>query len=279
MKLFKKKLIIYLVIHLIFCFGFICKINAKEINPKNLQMINSIGYSQGKAFGFNNQKILINNLSELPINNNNSIGANALLSSINSKYQNNNSFAINSIDFFHRYKFYSSKNFSLTIQNSFKPIMLYNENKYLSLMPKQQDYELRLLIANNMSDRLVNHVLKNQKKYFLRFELAYRRKFSNPFDEIRNKLWLGIKLTNKFSLLNNYEIIFNVRSKANNHDNSYKNFNNFQFSKHAHSILNLGFICHYQNDLAWQLSVFKRFSGNNPFFDQQGINLGLIQSF
>jgi hypothetical protein len=279
MKLFKKKLIIYLVISLIYCFGFIYKINAKEINPKNLQMINSIGYSEGKAFGYNNQKILINNLSELPISKNNSIGANTLLSSINSKYQNKNALAINSIDFFHRYKFYSSKNFGLTIQNSFKPFMLYNENKYLSLMPKQQDYELRLLIANNMSDRLVNHVLQNQKKYFLRLELAYRRKFSNPFDEIRNKLWFGIKLTDKFSLLNNYELIFNVRSKANIHDNSYKNFNNFQFSKHANSILNLGLVYHCKKDLAWQLSMFKRLSGNNPFFDQKGISLGLIQNF
>lgn len=252
---------------------------AKE-KKSNLQTITQLGLSEGKAFGYKNNKLNLNNISELPLTLNNSAGLNLSAFAINSKYHNlNTQYALTGVEFFHRYRFYRNELVSLTIHNSFKPLMLYNENRYLSQMPKQQDYELRLLVAHNMTDRLVNNVLQNKNNYFLRYEIAYRRKFSNPFDELKNKLWLGIKINEKISVLGQYDLIFNVRSKANFHDNSFKNPNNFQFSKHANSIANLGLVIKVDNNLALHLNAFKRLSGNNPFFDQQGINLAIWQSF
>jgi DNA-binding response OmpR family regulator len=50
---------------------------------------------------------------------------------------------------------------------------------------------------------MFNNVLQNKNNYFLRYEIAYRRKFSNPFDEFRNKLWLGLKISINFHFLAN----------------------------------------------------------------------------
>jgi len=74
-------------------------------------------------------------------------------------------------------------------------------------------------------------------------------------------------------------LVFNVRSKANDYDNSFKNPNNFQFSKNANSITSLGLVTKISNNLAINLNVFYRLSGNNPFFDKRGINFGVWQSF
>jgi hypothetical protein len=268
-------------ITIVFCLLLLSfKTYAKEIKTNNIQLINSLNESQGEAFGYKNKKITINNFAELPITLNNSIGTNILTSATNAKGDGkSNQYALNSAEFFHRYRFFSNKFLSLTIQNSYKPLMIYHEDRNLALMPKQEDYEARLLIAHNMTDRMINNVLQNKNNYFLRYEIAYRRKFSNPFDEFKHKLWLGLKINEKFSLLSQYDLIFNVNAKANNHNNSYKNINNFQFSKHANSIINLGLIYRLQNDLALQFSVFKRLSGNNLFYDDKGLGLGLWQSF
>jgi len=255
-------------------------INAKELKSSNIQMINSIIHSQGRAFGYKNKKTIISNFSEIPITINNSIGLNILASENDAKGDGKSKqYALNSGEIFHRYRFFSNKFLGLTIQNSYKPLMIYHEDRHLALMPKQQDYELRFLITHNMSDRMVNNILQNKNNYFLRYEIAYRRKFSNPFDELRNKLWLGLKITEKFSFLGQYDLIFNVNAKANNHNNSYKNINNFQFSKHANSLINLGLVYRLQNDLALQISYSKRLSGNNLFFDNHQYGLSLWQSF
>lgn len=252
---------------------------AKE-SKLDLQTINQFGLSEGKAFGYKNNKLNFNSFSELPLTSNNSAGLNISAFAINSKYRNlETQYALTGVEFFHRYRFYRSNLMSLTIHNSFKPVMLYNENRYLSQMPKQQDYEARLIIAHNMTDRLVNNVLQNKNNYFLRYEIAYRRKFSNPFDEFKNKLWLGLKINEKLAILGQYDLIFNVRSNANNHDNSFKNANNFQFSKHANSIANLGLIVKINNNLAFNFNVFQRLTGNNPFYDHRGFNLSIWQNF
>lgn len=270
---------------ILFCFFVIilfiqCKSVFAKKTKFNFQTINQFGLSKGMAFGYKNTKLNFNNFSELPLTYNNSAGLNISAFAINSKYRNLDSqFALTGIEFFHRYRFYRSNLVSLTIHNSFKPIMLFNENRYLSQMPKQQDYELRLIVVHNMTDRLINNVLQNKNNYFLRYEIAYRRKFSNPFDEFKNKLWMGFKINKKLAILGQYDLIFNVRSNANNHDNSFKNTSNFQFSKHANSIANLGLIVKINNNLALNFNVFKRLSGNNPFYDQSGVNVGIWQNF
>ncbi|MFM7621212.1 MAG: hypothetical protein ACKO47_06390 [Alphaproteobacteria bacterium] len=272
----KKNLIWFLAI----VWFFKCQSLFAKETKFNLQTITQLGLSEGRAFGYKNNKLNLTNFSELPLTLNNSAGLNISALMINSKYRNlNTQYALSGIEFFHRYRFYRNNLLSLTVQNSYKPIMLYNENRYLGLMPKQQDYELRLLIAHNMTDRLVNNILQNKNNYFIRYELAYRRKFSNPFDELRNKLWLGIKINEKMSFLGQYDLVFNVRSKANDYDNSFKNPNNFQFSKNANSIANLSLVTKISNNLAINLNVFYRLSGNNPFFDKRGINFGVWQSF
>jgi hypothetical protein len=275
--LMKKKLVKFLTIILILFYKSLAL--AKE-SPQKIQTITQFGISEGKAFGYKNNKLNFTNFTELPLTINNSAGLNISAFAINSKYRNlDTQYALTGVEFFHRYRFYRSNLMSLTIHNSFKPIMLYNENHYLSQMPKQQDYEARLIIAHNMTDRLVNNVLQNKNNYFLRYEIAYRRKFSNPFDELKNKLWLGLKINEKLAILGQYDLIFNVRSHANYHDNSFKNVNNFQFSKHANSIANLGLVLKIDKNLALNFNAFQRISGNNPFYDQSGVNIGIWQNF
>jgi hypothetical protein len=166
----------------------------------NLQTNTTFSTTKGNAFGESTRRQILNNSSELPISNLASIGEITQFSHVNSSHNNNSKrFSLNSFELFHRYRFLATKYANFTIHNSYKLQGIYNENKYLSLMPKQNDYELRFLIAHNMTDRLINNILQSEKPYFARLEIAYRYRFNNPFDEIRQRFYLGIKLNQKFS--------------------------------------------------------------------------------
>ena len=95
------------------------KTHAKEIKSSNIQLINSLNQSQGEAFGYKNKKLTINNFAELPITLNNSLGANILSSATNAKSDDkSNQYALNSLEFFHRYRFFSNK-FCCTIVETY----------------------------------------------------------------------------------------------------------------------------------------------------------------
>lgn len=146
-------------------------------------------------------------------------------------------------------------------------------------MPRQDDYELRFLFAYNMKDRLINQVIGNLSPYFMRAEIAYRHKFSNPFDQMRFNLLTGIKLNQNFSFLLQNSIDWNVNAKATADNNSYSNFTNFQLSKNATNMMTLSLMYHQSPSIAWQFGFTDRLSGNNPFYDKRGLTLGLWSSF
>jgi hypothetical protein len=267
----------------VFIFLFCSQVFAEEqkTTPKqNLQTINSITYSEGEAFGNHTRKESFNSFAEYPISQKNSIGGSIQLAKTYSNYNGSTSlYSLNFVEIFHRYKFFSYKNFGFTIQNSYKEQGIYNENKNLALMPKQSDYELRLLIAHKMKERLVNQVVANESPYFSRLEIAYRKKFSNPFDEFRLRFLLGLKIDEKFSFLFQEDAIWNLRAKSTAHDNSNSNFSNFNASKDANIISNFSFLYHVDKSYAVQLGYIKRLGGNSPFYDHSGFIVGLWNSF
>jgi hypothetical protein len=251
-------------------------------DANDLQMINSLSEADGQAFGKKTQREVFNQFLEYPLSKKSSIGAITQASHIESSHNDKTTaYAINSVEFFNRYKLLSAGKFGLTMHNSYKPKVLsgYNENKYLALMPKQDDYEMRLLLAFNMPDRLVNTVVQNKTPYFARTEIAYRRKFSNPFDQIRFAFWGGVKIDSKFSLLFQDNIDWNVRSKSTRTDNSYSNLSNFSASKDANNVTTTSILYHSSPNLAWQLGYVYRLSGNNPFYDNKALIAGLWSSF
>jgi len=246
----------------------------------NLQSNTSFSTTKGNAFGESTRRQILNNLTELPISNLSSIGEIIQFSHVKSSYKNNSeSYSFNSAEFFHRYRFLSTKYANFTIHNSYKFHGIYNENKYLSLMPKQNDYELRLLIAHNMTDRLINNILHSEKPYFARFEIAYRYRFNNPFDEIRQRFYLGIKLNQKFSFLLQQDLSWAVTARETPTRNSPRQMQNFRFSKYFHNVITPSLVYKIDRDNALQIAYFKRLGGNDSQYDSQGFNLGLLNSF
>jgi hypothetical protein len=243
----------------------------------NLQMYNTASKLEGKAFGAHTNKEVFNHFIEKPLSKKTSIGAINQASHTSSNHNGGTSaYAINSIEIFHRYKIFSGEKLGIIIHNSFKPRGIYNENKYLALMPKQDDYELRFLFAYNMKDRLVNTVTRNQTPFFFRAETAYRRKFSNPFDEARFKLLAGLRINEKFSLLAQDDINWLLKSKP---DETMTTTTSPGISKQANHSISLSLIYHLNRNIAIQAGYMKRLNGVNPFYDDRGATIGVWNSF
>jgi len=246
----------------------------------NLQSNTTFSTTKGNAFGEATRRQIINNSSELPISNLASIGEITQFSHVKSSHNNDSQrLSLNSLEFFHRYRFLATKYANFTIHNSYKLQGIYNENKYLSLMPKQNDYELRFLIAHNMTDRLINNILQSEKPYFARLEIAYRYRFNNPFDEIRQRFYLGIKLNQKFSFLLQQDINWAVTAHQTSTRNSPRQMQNFQFSKNFHNIITPSLIYKIDRNNALQFAYFKRLGGNDLQYDSAGFSLGIMNSF
>ena len=269
---------------LIFCLIFVNFSNCFAQNnlekKYNLQSLTTFSSAKGNAFGESTRRQLLNNFSELPLSNLTAIGEIIQFSHVKSSYKNNSeSYSLNSAEFFHRYRFLATKYANFIIHNSYKFQGIYNDNKYLSLMPKQNDYELRMLIAHNMTDRLINNILHSEKPYFARLEIAYRYRFNNPFDEIRQRFYLGIKLNQKFSFLLQQDLSWAVKVHETATRNSPRQMQNFQFSKNFNSVISPSLIYKLDHDNALQIAYFKRLGGNDLQYDSAGFNLGLLNSF
>lgn len=244
---------------------------------RNFQMITSLSQTEGVAFKDKNRKDYLNSFMEYPLSKKASIGAISQLSYTDSVLNGGTQrYALNSVELFNRYKLFSYDKFGVTMHNSYKFQGAYNENKYLALMPKQDDYEFRLLVAHNMSDRLVNTVVGSGTPHFSRFEFAYRRRFSNPFDEVRFTYWGGFNINKTFAILAQDNITWNIQSKTNATSNSYSSF---KTSKDANNMGTLSLIYRYSPQTAIQFGYIKRLHGNNPFYDNQGFVVGLWNSF
>ncbi|MBU6140320.1 MAG: hypothetical protein KGP29_02010 [Proteobacteria bacterium] len=246
----------------------------------NLQMVNSVSDLGGRAFGNKTEKQVVNSFVEKPLSNKMSVGAITQVSRVDSKSVNyRDAYAINSIEFFNRYKIFSYEKLGVIIHNAFKLPGVYRENKYLGLMQQQPDYELRFLFAYNMSDRLINTVTRNETPYFARAEIAYRRRFSNPFDEARFAFWGGFKMNQDFSFLFQDNVTWNLVGRADVSNNSNSNLGTFNFAKDANNMATFSLMYHVSKDTALQFGYVKRLSGNAPFYDARGILVGLWNSF
>lgn len=246
----------------------------------DFQTVTTYSNLEGRAFGNQTNKHILNSFSEYPLSKKTAIGEISQISHTKSTYNGGTSaYALDSLELFHRYKFYSAKYVGIVVHNSYKFGGIYNENKNLALMPNQPDYELRLLFAHNMPDRLVNTVVNNETPYFARAEIAYRRRFSNPFDEYRFTLWAGLRINNNFSFLLQDNITWNVNAKATALDNSRTNLANFQYSKNANHLSTFSLLYHYDHNTALQLGYLRRLSGNAPFYNYDGILVALWKTF
>lgn len=251
-------------------------LNSEAFAKPNIQTINSLSFTKGKAFGYDNSKETFNNFTEVLLSKKASVGGIFQASRIDSNYHNSKAFAINSVEVFSRYKIFSYDKIGITMHNDFKFPGVYREDKYLAQMPKQSDYEFRLLFAHNMKDRLVNTVVGRATPYFSRFEVAYRRRFSNPFDEVRFAFWGGVNLNSKFAILLQDNINWTVRSKPTSEDISRSNM---QFSRQSNNMGTASLIYRFEKDMALQVGYIKRLRGNNPFYDRSGVIFGLWNSF
>jgi hypothetical protein len=160
-----------ILIFVFYCpFGF-----AKLSFAADIQTITTLNRMDGNAFGHSFNKLSLNSFLEYGYSKKTSFGSTFQLLDINSEYQNRNKgYALTNPEVFTRYKLYAGKKTSIVIQNSFKLGGLYNENKNLALMPRQYDYEFRILVPYNFKERLVNQVVHKASSHFIRPELAYR---------------------------------------------------------------------------------------------------------
>ena len=111
------------------------------------------------------------------------------------------------------------------------------------------------------------------------FEIAYRYRFNNPFDEIRQRFYLGTKLNQKFSFLLQQDLSWAVTARETPTRNSPRQMQNFQFSKNFYNIITPRLIYKIDRDNAVQIAYFKRLGGNDLQHDSAGFSLGLLNSF
>jgi hypothetical protein len=254
--------------------------NNSVLNKYNVQTSSSIQLNNGKAFGEKTSRQILNNLSEIPLNKTSSIGEISQFSRVESSYKNyTRGYSFNGIEFFYRTRILATKFANITLHNSYKFHGIYNENKYLQQMPKQNDYEIKLLIAHNMTDRLINNLINPVNQYFARLEIGYRHKFNNPFDEIRERFYLGFRLNDKFSFLTQHDLVFAITRNTSPTRNSRRQLQDFDFSKNFHHIISPNIIYKLNNQSALQIGYLHRFGGNDGQFDSRGFLIGYLKSF
>ncbi len=237
----------------------------------DLQTINTVSFNEGRAFGNDYQKYTYNLFTEYGLSKKHSIGGSAALVNVNPA-QGRGGYALNNAEIFHRYKLGAIGRNGLVIHNSVKLPGFYREDKNIAFMPRQYDYEFRLIGLHNFKERLISSVVHSSTPYFLRVELAYRNRWNNPFNEVRFAFWGGVDLGHGFSLLLQDNITWNIQKNPSLRNNTYQNFN---LSKDANNIATCSVLFHYSKHTAFQLGYSRRIDGNNPFYDRQSFIFGL----
>ena len=265
------------------CFLFYFFLLIAQNSVAEVQSVTSLSSLEGVTPETKYRREVFNSLVEYPLSKSQSVGTLLQASHGNFKradeINSTQAYALNSAEIFHRYRFFSYKKFGLTLHNSYKFPGIYNENEKIGLPPKQSDYEMRLFVGYNFQDRTTNQIIRGTNPYFIRTEIAYRRRFSNPFDEVRFGLLAGLKLNSKFVLLLQDNVIWNVAAKADDANNSYKNVANFRYNKNANNIATMSLVYRCNEQIALQAGYLRRVDGNEKFYDSQGVIFGLWTSF
>ena len=242
----------------------------------DLQFINSVSFTDGSAFGSAN--VRENYYSFMEYGYSKKISFGGFLNGVRTDSMYNNGtvrYSIVGPELFYRYKFFAKGRNGMVLHNAIKFPGFYDENKNLGLMPRQWDYEVRLLLLHNFKERLVNSIVHSTTPYFIRSEIAYRQRFNNPFNEVRFVFLGGFNFTNKFGVLIQDNISWNIMNDgyANNPlNNTYDNFN---ITKDANNLLTTSLIYHCNKHMALQFGYIRRIHGNNPFYDNGGIVIGV----
>jgi len=144
MKKSTKKLnVIYSIILAIILFNFECFAQNPESKSSiskniNIQSLTTLNSTKGHAFGESTHRQIINHLSEIPISNLNSFGVLTQLSRVDSTYKNNTeAYSFNGLEFFHRYRFASTKFINFIVHNSYRFHGIYNENNIYRKCPNK----------------------------------------------------------------------------------------------------------------------------------------------
>lgn len=240
----------------------------------DLQLINQASNLTGEAFGSSYTKQNYYSFLEYGISKKTSVGGSLNSARIDSTYNDGTTqYALFGPEVFHRYKFFAHNKHGAIIQNTIKIPNTYSVNKHLGLMPKQWDYEIRILGLYNFKERLVSSVVHDSTPHFARYELAYRKRFNNPFDEIRFAFWGGLDIGHNFEILVQDNITWNINSQtANPLNNTYSNFD---ITKDANNIATFSLLYHVSHKTTLQAGYVQRLHGNNPFYDYRGIVIGL----
>lgn len=239
-----------------------------------LQMINQVSTLDGAAFGSNYAKKNYYSYLEYALSKKASVGGSVNVAAIDSQYSGGTKqYALFGPEAFHRYKFFARGKHGFVVQNAVKMPNIYNENKNLALMPKQWDYEIRVLGLYNFKERLVSSIVHDSTPYFFRYELGYRKRFNNPFDEIRLAFVGGFDIGHNLSILVQDNINWNINSTGTSVLNS--TYSNFDITKYANNIATLSLVYHLNRKVALQAGYLQRTGGNNPFYDSRGITFGV----
>jgi len=139
----KKLNVIYSIILAIILFNFECFAQNPESKSSiskniNIQSLTTLSSTKGHAFGESTHRQIINHLSEIPISNLNSFGVLTQLSRVDSTYKNNTeAYSFNGLEFFHRYRFASTKFINFIVHNSYRFHGIYNENNIYRKCPNK----------------------------------------------------------------------------------------------------------------------------------------------
>ncbi len=244
---------------------------------RDVQFINQFSSLTGQAFKSDYSRQNYYSFVEYVISKKTSVGGLLNASKINSDYKNGTTqYALFGPEVFHRYKFFAKGKHGGIVHNAIKMPNFYNENKHLGLMPKQYDYELRFIGLYNFKERLVSSIVHDSTPYFIRYELAYRKRFHTPFDEVRFAFWGGFDIGHNLEVLIQDNITWNIQTKGSNAlNNTYRNFD---ITKDANNIATLSLFYHLSKHTALQFGYAQRIHGNNPFYDNRGIIFSIWNS-
>jgi hypothetical protein len=236
--------------------------------------INQASNLNGEAFNSKYTKQNYYSFIEYGISKKTSVGGLFNLARINSEYKSGTTqYALFGPEVFHRYKFFASGKHGFILQNSLKFPNVYKENNNLGLIPKQYDYEIRILGLYNFKERLVASIVHNSTPYFVLYELAYRRHFNIPFDEIRFGFSGAFDIGYNLEILLQDNINWNIQTQGTNPLNN--TYSNFDISKDATNIARFSLLYHLNKRTALQAGYVIRLGGNNPFYDNKGIVMGV----
>jgi len=242
----------------------------------DFQFINTMTVSEGSAFGSENTKQNLYSFIEYGYSKKTSFGGILNASRTDSVYNGGTTqYAIIGPELFHRYKFFAKGKNGIVLHNSVKLPGNYDENRNLGLMPKQWDYEVRLMFLHNFHERLVSSIVHNSTPYFVRTELAYRQRFNNPFNEVRFAFWGNFDIGEKYAILIQDNTTWNIANDGYTSNSLNNTYQNFDITKDANNLVTTSIIYHYNKHMAFQVGYVKRISGNNPFYDRQGVVVGI----